>query len=71
MSLAAMFFLAALCLLAGVLPGLFMDALAPAVHGLVADRMPAQSGIEMARITYARLLPTTAERVVAFWKARH
>jgi hypothetical protein len=40
-----MFFLAALCLVTGVLPGLFIDALAPAVHGLVGDRMPAQSGI--------------------------
>jgi hydrogenase-4 component B len=45
-SLAAMFFLAALCLVAGVLPGLFMDALAPVVHAYVGARMPVQSGVE-------------------------
>ncbi len=45
-SLAAMFAFAALCLLAGVLPGLFIDALAPVVKGLVGDRMPAQIGID-------------------------
>ena len=47
-SLAAMFAFAALCLLAGVLPGLFIDALAPVAHGLVGDRMPAQIGIDLA-----------------------
>ncbi len=45
-SLAAMFFFAALCLVAGVLPGLFMDALAPVVGGLVGQRLPAQTGLE-------------------------
>jgi NADH:ubiquinone oxidoreductase subunit 5 (subunit L)/multisubunit Na+/H+ antiporter MnhA subunit len=45
-SLAAMFFFAALCLVAGVLPGLFIDALAPVVHSLVGARMPIQSGVE-------------------------
>src|SRR5208282_6292764 len=45
-SLAAMFAFAALCLVAGVLPGLFIDALAPAVNNLVGDRMPVQIGIE-------------------------
>ena len=35
-SLAAMFVLAALCLIAGILPGLFIDALAPVVQLLVA-----------------------------------
>ena len=34
-SLAAMYFLAALCLVAGMLPGLFIDALAPVAHALV------------------------------------
>jgi uncharacterized protein (DUF2336 family) len=34
-------------------------------------RIPAQADLEMARINYARLVPTTAERVVVFWKARH
>ncbi len=41
-SLAAMFLLATLCLLAGVLPGLVIDALAPAVGGLVGAHMPNQ-----------------------------
>src|SRR5208283_3359951 len=41
----AMFAFATLCLLAGVLPGLFIDALAPVVKGLVGDRMPVQIGI--------------------------
>jgi hydrogenase-4 component B len=44
-SRAAMFFLAALCLLAGVLPGLMIDLLAPAVTDLVGDRMPVQSAL--------------------------
>lgn len=34
-------------------------------------RIPAPVDIEAARISYARLVPTTAERVVMFWKARH
>jgi hydrogenase-4 component B len=45
-SLAAMVVLAALCLVAGVLPGLFIDALAPVVQGLVGHRMPVQVGID-------------------------
>ena len=45
-SLAAMFFFAALCLVAGILPGLFIDALAPVVQSLVGARMPVQSGVE-------------------------
>jgi formate hydrogenlyase subunit 3/multisubunit Na+/H+ antiporter MnhD subunit len=44
-SLAAMFFLAALCLVAGILPGLFIDALAPVVQSLAGDRMPVQTGV--------------------------
>ena len=36
-SLAAMYFLAALCLVAGILPGIFLDALAPVSHALVGD----------------------------------
>ncbi|HUE46654.1 MAG TPA: hydrogenase 4 subunit B [Aestuariivirgaceae bacterium] len=44
-SLAAMFVFAALCLLAGLLPGLVIDALAPVTQNLVADRMPVQSEI--------------------------
>ncbi len=42
-SVAAMLVLAALCALAGVLPGLVIDALAPVVQGLVGARLPVQS----------------------------
>ncbi|HLH93304.1 MAG TPA: hydrogenase 4 subunit B [Xanthobacteraceae bacterium] len=45
-SRAAMFFLAALCLIVGVLPGLFMDALAPVVHAFVGASMPVQAGVD-------------------------
>jgi NADH:ubiquinone oxidoreductase subunit 5 (subunit L)/multisubunit Na+/H+ antiporter MnhA subunit len=44
-SLAAMFFLAALCLLAGILPAFFLDALAPAVKVAAGERMPVQTGL--------------------------
>jgi hydrogenase-4 component B len=44
-SRAAMSVLAALCLAAGVLPGLIIDLLAPAVSDLVRDRMPVQSAL--------------------------
>ena len=46
LSIAAMFVLAALCLIAGILPGVFIDALAPVVKTLVGDRMPVQIGID-------------------------
>jgi NADH:ubiquinone oxidoreductase subunit 5 (subunit L)/multisubunit Na+/H+ antiporter MnhA subunit len=42
-SRAAMFAFALLCLLAGIFPGLVIDALAPAVESLVDARMPVQS----------------------------
>jgi hydrogenase-4 component B len=45
-SLAAMFFLATLCLVAGILPGLFIDALAPVVQAAVGARMPVQTGVD-------------------------
>ena len=45
-SLAAMFFLAALCLVAGVLPGIFLDALAPVSHALVGVSVPHQIGLQ-------------------------
>ena len=45
-SLAAMFFFAALCLVAGTLPFIFIDALAPVAQSLVGARMPAQSGVQ-------------------------
>src|SRR5215467_6066174 len=45
-SLAAMFILSALCLLAGILPGIFIDALAPVSNALVAASMPHQTGLD-------------------------
>ncbi|MGA9000477.1 MAG: hydrogenase 4 subunit B, partial [Pseudolabrys sp.] len=45
-SLAAMYFLAALCLVAGVLPGIFIDALAPVTNALVGMSMPHQTGLD-------------------------
>jgi formate hydrogenlyase subunit 3/multisubunit Na+/H+ antiporter MnhD subunit len=45
-SLAAMLLLAALCLLAGILPGLFIDALAPISTALIGERMPTQIGAQ-------------------------
>jgi hydrogenase-4 component B len=44
-SLAAMFAFALLCLLAGILPGLFIDGLAPVTQALVGGRMPAQTAL--------------------------
>jgi hydrogenase-4 component B len=44
-SLAAMFLLASLCLLIGIIPAPVIDALAPAVKALVAERMPVQSAV--------------------------
>jgi hypothetical protein len=32
--------------------------------------VPAAADIENARVNFARLMPSTAERVVGFWKAR-
>jgi hydrogenase-4 component B len=42
-SIAAMFILAAICLLAGILPGFVIDALATVVQDMVGVRMPAQA----------------------------
>ncbi len=42
-SLAAMFILASLCLLIGIIPGPVIDALAPVVSALVAEHMPMQA----------------------------
>jgi formate hydrogenlyase subunit 3/multisubunit Na+/H+ antiporter MnhD subunit len=63
-SLAAMLGFAALCLVAGVLPGLLIDALAPVAHALLGVRMPTQLAlpwisiipIEAARSSYNGLL---------------
>jgi len=45
-SLAAMYGLGLACLIAGILPGFFIDALAPVVQSLVNGRMPVQAGVE-------------------------
>jgi len=44
-SLTAMFLLAAICFLAGVLPGFVIDALSPATLLLTGDTMPRQAGV--------------------------
>lgn len=56
-SLAAMMLLASLCLLAGILPGLFIDALAPVSSALIGARMPAQSGLQ-----WLSIIPIGASR---------
>ncbi|HET9716015.1 MAG TPA: hydrogenase 4 subunit B [Pseudolabrys sp.] len=45
-SLAAMYFLSALCFVAGILPGLFIDALAPVSNALLGVSMPRQTGLD-------------------------
>ena len=44
-SLSAMFILAALCLLAGILPGLVIDALSPVTLQILGGRMPIQANV--------------------------
>jgi len=56
-SLAAMFTLAALCLLAGILPGFVIDALTPLAQALVDGRMPAQ-----AHIPWLAIVPISESR---------
>ncbi|MGI8725217.1 MAG: hydrogenase 4 subunit B [Methyloceanibacter sp.] len=56
-SLAAMVFLASLCLLAGILPGIFIDALAPVSETLVGASMPLQS-----QIPYFSIVPVAESR---------
>ena len=45
-SRAAMFVLVALCLLAGILPGYFIDVLAPVIQALTGERMPRQEELD-------------------------
>jgi formate hydrogenlyase subunit 3/multisubunit Na+/H+ antiporter MnhD subunit len=45
-SLASMFVLVALCLLAGILPGYFIDALAPVVQSLAGAHLPRQEQLD-------------------------
>jgi formate hydrogenlyase subunit 3/multisubunit Na+/H+ antiporter MnhD subunit len=56
-SLAAMGLLAALCLVAGILPGLFIDALAPVNTALIGAHMPPQIGA-----AWLAIVPITASR---------
>jgi formate hydrogenlyase subunit 3/multisubunit Na+/H+ antiporter MnhD subunit len=56
-SLAAMMLLAALCLVAGILPGLFIDALAPVNTALIGAHMPPQIGAP-----WLAIIPVTASR---------
>lgn len=56
-SLAAMMLLAALCLLAGIVPGLFIDALAPVSTAVIGVHMPAQSGLQ-----WLSIIPIAASR---------
>jgi len=56
-SLAAMFIFAALCLLVGILPGLFIDALAPVSTALIGARMPEQLGSQ-----WLSIVPIAASR---------
>ncbi len=46
LSLAAMGLLATLCLVAGILPGYFIDALAPVIHALSGARLPRQEELD-------------------------
>jgi formate hydrogenlyase subunit 3/multisubunit Na+/H+ antiporter MnhD subunit len=45
-SLTAMFVLVALCLIAGILPGTFIDALGPVTQQLLGAQLPRQTGLE-------------------------
>jgi formate hydrogenlyase subunit 3/multisubunit Na+/H+ antiporter MnhD subunit len=56
-SLAAMMLFAALCLIAGIVPGLFIDALAPVSDALIGARMPAQIGAQ-----WLAIVPIAASR---------
>jgi hydrogenase-4 component B len=56
-SLAAMMLLAGLCLVAGILPGLFIDALAPVASDLIGGHMPAQTGAQ-----WLAIVPIAASR---------
>ena len=56
-ALSAMFILAALCLLAGILPGYFIDALAPVANAMVGDSMPVQRNVP-----YLSIVPIAESR---------
>jgi hypothetical protein len=52
-----MFLLSGLCLLAGIVPGLFIDALGPVSHALIGARMPQQSSVP-----YLSIVPIAESR---------
>ena len=56
-SLAAMFILAALCLLAGILPGPVMDALSPVAVEILGGRLPVQ-----AHVPWLSIVPVSESR---------
>ena len=56
-SLSAMVLLASLCLIAGILPGLFIDALGPVSHALIGASMPQQSSVP-----YLSIVPIAESR---------
>jgi len=56
-SLAAMLGLAALCLLAGILPGYFIDALGPVIDSLTGTSLPRQE-----RLDWLTIVPITQSR---------
>jgi hydrogenase-4 component B len=56
-SLAAMLLLAGLCLVAGILPGFFIDVLGPVSHSLIGASMPLQSDVP-----YFSIVPIAASR---------
>ncbi|MEX2123588.1 MAG: hydrogenase 4 subunit B [Woeseia sp.] len=56
-SLGAMFVLAGLCLFAGILPGIVIDALSPVTQALVGGRMPVQ-----ADVPWLSIVPIAAAR---------
>jgi len=56
-SLGAMAVLAGLCVLAGILPGFVIDALAPTVQYAIGDRMPMQADVD-----WLTIIPVAASR---------
>ena len=56
-SLAAMYGLAALCFLSGIVPGILIDVLAPVAQTLVGARVPEQSGV-----AWLSVVPIAASR---------
>ena len=64
-SLAAMALLALFCVITGLVPGFFIDAVAPITRQLVGGALPLQSGPP-----WLTIVPSTAERQLLQWPAR-